>query len=208
MCSKRRRNTMRSVVAAEYVTVDGVMQDPGGVGEIEHGGWSNPYFNDELAKYQTEQLFASDALLLGRETFAGFAAAWPSMEGTEGDFAVRMNTLPKYVASRTLEDPLPWNGKLLEGDVAEAVAGLKEQPGDDILIYGSAQLVNMLRSHDLIDRFRLMVFPVMLGAGKRLFNADDIGLKAFKLADAATTAEVLRCSPTRWANPDLLRSPY
>jgi dihydrofolate reductase len=175
------------VAAAEYVTLDGVMQDPGGVGEIDHGGWSNPYFNEELAEYQTEQLFASDALLLGRETFEGFAAAWPAQEEAEGDFGVRMNTLPKYVASRTLQPPLPWNGLLLEGDVAEAVAALKEQPGEDILIYGSGQLVNTLRAHDLIDRYRLMVFPVMLGAGKRLFNADDLGLKAFRLADAATT---------------------
>src|SRR5262245_43677101 len=157
---------MRSVVAAEYVSIDGVMQDPGGVGEIEHGGWSNQYFNYELAKYQTEQLFASDALLLGRETFAGFAAAWPSMKDTEGDFAVRMNTLPKYVVSGSLQPPLPWNGTLLEGDVVAAVAALKEQPGQDILIYGSAQLVNALGAHDLIDRYRLMIFPVILGAGK------------------------------------------
>jgi dihydrofolate reductase len=178
---------MRSVVAAEYVTLDGVMQDPGGVGEIEHGGWSNAFFDDELAKYQSEQLFASDALLLGRKTFDGFAAAWPSMEETEGDFAVRMNTLPKYVASQTLQPPLPWNGSLLEGDVAAAVSTLKEQPGEDILIYGSAQLVNTLRRHDLVDRYRLMVFPVMLGAGKRLFDADDVGLKTFKLAEATTT---------------------
>jgi dihydrofolate reductase len=85
---------MRRVVAAEYVTVDGVMQDPGGVGEIEEGGWSNPYFDDDLAKYQSDQLFASDALLLGRVTYEGFAAAWPSMEESEGEFAVRMNSLP------------------------------------------------------------------------------------------------------------------
>jgi dihydrofolate reductase len=178
---------MRSVVAAQYVTIDGVMQDPGGVGEIEHGGWSSPYFNDELAKYQSDQLLASDALLLGRKTFEGFAAAWPSMEEAEGDFAVRMNTMPKYVASETLEEPLPWNGTLLEGDVAEAVASLKEQPGEDILIYGSADLASSLRAHELIDRYRLMVFPVMLGTGKRLFNGDDAGLKPFKLAEAVTT---------------------
>jgi dihydrofolate reductase len=178
---------MRSVVAAQYVTIDGVMQDPGGVGEIEHGGWSSPYFNDELAEYQSDQLFASDALLLGRKTFEGFAAAWPSMEEAEGEFAVRMNTMPKYVASETLEGPLPWNGTLLEGDVAEAVASLKEQPGEDILIYGSADLANSLRAHDLIDRYRLMVFPVMVGPGKRLFNGDGAGLKAFKLAAAVTT---------------------
>jgi dihydrofolate reductase len=177
---------MRSLVAAEYVTIDGVMQDPGGVGEIEHGGWSNPYFNDELAEYQHDELFASDALLLGRETFAGFAAAWPSMEETEGDFAVRMNTLPKYVASHTLTEPLPWNGAIIKGDVAEAVANLKEQPGGQILIYGSARLVNTLLARDLIDRYKLMVFPVTVGAGKRLFT-DDAGLKAFKLANARTT---------------------
>src|SRR5215831_171377 len=138
---------MRKVVAAEYVSVDGVMQDPGGVGEIEQGGWTNPYFNDELAKYQSDQLFASDALLLGRVTYQGFAAAWPAMEETEGEFAVRMNALPKFVASRSLKEPLPWNGKLLTGDLAEAVAKLKEQPGQDILIYGSGQLVNALHRH-------------------------------------------------------------
>jgi dihydrofolate reductase len=161
---------MRKVVAAEYVTVDGVMTDPGGVGEIEHGGWSNAYFNDELAKYQSDQLFASDALLLGRVTFEGFAAAWPSMEETEGEFAVRMNRLPKYVASRTLEEPLPWNGTLLKGDLAAAVAKLKEQPGENILIYGSGQLVNDLHPHGLIDEYRLMIFPVTLGDGKHLFR--------------------------------------
>ena len=179
---------MRRVVAAEYVSIDGVMQDPGGVGEIDQGGWSNRYFNYELAKYQTEQLFASDALLLGRQTFAGFAAAWPSMEEIEGDFAVRMNTLPKYVVSGSLQPPLPWNGTLLEGDVVEAVAALKEQPSEDILVYGSAQLVNTLCARDLIERYRLMVFPVILGPGKRLFSDMDVGLKAFGLADAATTS--------------------
>jgi dihydrofolate reductase len=161
---------MRKVVAAEYVTVDGVMTDPGGVGEIEHGGWSNAYFSDELAKYRSDQLFASDALLLGRVTFEGFAAAWPSMEETEGEFAVRMNRLPKYVASRTLEEPLPWNGTLLKGDLAAAVAKLKEQPGENILIYGSGQLVNDLHPHGLIDEYRLMIFPVTLGDGKHLFR--------------------------------------
>ena len=161
---------MRKVVAAEYVTVDGVMTDPGGTGEIEHGGWSSPYFNDELAEYQTEQLLASEALLLGRVTFEGFAAAWPSMEETEGEFAVRMNRLPKFVASKTLREPLAWNGTLLNGDVAQAVEKLKEQPGQDLLIYGSGELVNALHPHGLIDEYRLMVFPVTLGMGKHLFS--------------------------------------
>ena len=177
---------MRKVVAAEYVTVDGVMTDPGGVGEIERGGWSSPYFNEELADYQSEQLFASDALLLGRVTFEGFAAAWPSMEETEGEFAVRMNTLPKFVASRTLDEPLEWNGTLLKGDLAEEVATLKEQPGDDLLIYGSGELVNVLHEHGLIDEYRLMVFPVTLGMGKPLFHEG--GRKRdLKLSDANVT---------------------
>jgi dihydrofolate reductase len=177
---------MRKVVAAEYVTVDGVMTDPGGVGEIEHGGWSNPYFDDELASYQSQQLVASDALLLGRVTFEGFAAAWPSMEETEGEFAVRMNALPKFVASRTLQEPLAWNGTLLKGNVAEAVANLKEQPGEDILIYGSGELVNSLHPHGLIDEYRLMVFPVTLGIGKLLFRAGT-DKRDLRLIDAKMT---------------------
>ena len=102
---------MRRLVAAEYVTIDGVMQDPGGVGEIERGGWSSLYWNDELAKYQTDQLFGSDALLLGRKTFTGFAAAWPGVEETEGEFAVRMNNLPKFVVSQSLKEPLDGTGR-------------------------------------------------------------------------------------------------
>jgi dihydrofolate reductase len=161
---------MRRVVAAEYVTIDGVMQDPGGVGEIDEGGWSNPYFDDQLAQYQSDQLFASDALLLGRVTYQGFAAAWPSMEEEEGEFAVRMNALPKFVASTSLVEPLEWNATLLDGDVADAVRDLKRQPGQDILIYGSGELVNTLMPHNLIDEYRLMIFPVALCRGKRLFR--------------------------------------
>jgi dihydrofolate reductase len=174
------------VVAVEYVTVDGVMQDPGGVGEIEHGGWSNRYFDDELGKVQFDQLFASDALLLGRVTFEGFAAAWPSMEETEGDFAVRMNALPKYVASRSLSEPLPWNGTLLKGDLVEEVAKLKQRPGQDVLIYGSGELVNALHPHGLIDEYTLMVFPVTLGVGKHLFR-EGTDKSDLRLTDGRTT---------------------
>ena len=178
---------MRKVVAAEYVTVDGVMTDPGGVGEIEHGGWSNQYFNDELAAYQSEQLLASDALLLGRVTFEGFAAAWPAMEETEGAFAGRMNALRKFVASKTLREPLPWNGTLVKGDLAEEVAKLKEQPGRDILIYGSGGLVNTLMRHNLIDEYRLMIFPVLPGGGKPLFLSGH-NTTALRLAGTRTTS--------------------
>ena len=178
---------MRKVVAAEYVSVNGVMQDPGGVGEIEQGGWTNPYFNDELAKYQSDQLFASDALLLGRVTYQGFAAAWPSMEETEGEFAVMMNRLPKYVASTTLTGPLEWNATLLKGDVPEEVQKLKQQPGRDILIYGSGELVNTLMRHKLIDEYRLMIFPVLPGGGKPLFRPGH-DTTALRLAGTRTTS--------------------
>jgi dihydrofolate reductase len=189
---------MRKVVAAEYVTLNGVMTDPGGVGEIERGGWSNAYFNDELAKFQSDQLFASDALLLGRVTFEGFAAAWPSMEETEGEFAVRMNTLPKFVASRSLTEPLPWNATLVKGDLAGEVAKLKEQPGQDILIYGSGELISGLHPQGLIDEYRLMVFPVTLGEGKPLFR--DAGKSDLKLSDSwktGTGVAVLTYEPRR-----------
>src|SRR5262249_4907221 len=178
---------MRKVVAVEYVTVDGVMADPGGVGEIEHGGWSGPYFNDELANYQSDQLSASDALLLGRVTFEGFAAAWPSMEETEGDFAVRMNALRNYVGSTGLKEPLAWNGTLLKGNLADEVAKLKQQTGEDLLIYGSGELVNALHPHRLIDEYTLMVFPVTLGVGKHLFR-EGTDKTDLKLTDARTTS--------------------
>jgi dihydrofolate reductase len=181
---------MREVVAVEYVTVDGVMEDP---------GWSNEYFNDELAKYQYDRLFASDALLLGRVTFEGFAAAWPSMEETEGDFAVRMNALPKFVASRTLSEPLAWNGTLLKGDLVEEVAKLK-QAGKDLLIYGSAELVNALHPHGLIDEYRLMVFPVTLGGGKRLFS-EGTDKTDLKLSDVKTTSTGVALLTYRTARP-------
>jgi dihydrofolate reductase len=177
---------MRRVVAAEYVTIDGVMQDPGGVGEIERGGWSNPYWNDELASYQSDQLFASDALLLGRKTFTGFAAAWPGMEETEGEFAVRMNSLPKFVVSRSLKEPLEWNGTLLKGDVAEEVRKLKQQPGQNLLIYGSAKLINSLMAHNLIDVYQIMVHPIVLGTGNLLFE-EGTAMTALKLTDSKTT---------------------
>jgi dihydrofolate reductase len=167
---------MRRVNAAEYVSLDGVMEDP---------AWTGPFWNDELAKFQYDQLFASDALLLGRVTYQGFAAAWPTMEGT-GEFGERMNALPKYVASRTL-DSVEWNANLIRGDVAEAVAELKRQPGQDILIYGSADLVRTLMARNLIDEYRLMLHPVIVGTGKHLFS-EGIDTTSLKLIDTKTTA--------------------
>jgi dihydrofolate reductase len=159
---------MRKVVAAEYLSLDGVSEDPGGAGAFEHRGWTIPYWNDELAKYQSDQLFASDTLLLGRVTYQEFVASWPLRSGDP--FSDRMNSLPKLVASTTLQEPLEWNARLLKGDLAEEVAKLKQQSGQDILIYGSAELVNRLMQHKLIDVYRVMLYPLALGSGKRLFR--------------------------------------
>jgi len=159
---------MRSVIVTEYLSLDGVMQDPGGTGEFEHRGWTIPYWNDELAKYQSDQLFASDALLLGRVTYEEFVASWPLRSGDP--FTDRINSLPKFVASTTLEEPLEWNATLLKGDLAAEVAKLKQQSGQDLLIYGSGELVHTLMQHNLIDQLNLLVYPVVLGSGKRLFG--------------------------------------
>jgi len=173
---------MRKVVVTEYVTLDGVMEDPGGAEQFQHGGWTSPYWDAEIGKFQLDGLFASDALLLGRVTYQGFAKAWPSMKDDAG-FADRMNSLPKYVASTTLE-ALEWNNShRIQGNVAEAVSQLKQQPGQDILIYGSGALVQTLMQRDLIDAYHLLVYPVALGSGKRLF-ADGIGKQALKLVEA------------------------
>jgi dihydrofolate reductase len=176
---------MRRVVAAEYISVDGrmEMEDPEG-NEEELGGWTAPYWDDELQKMQYDRLFASDALLLGRLTYQGFAASWPSIEDEEG-FANRMNSLPKYVASRTLEEPLEWNATLLHGNPVDEVSKLKEQSGQDILIYGSGQLVRTLLPHNLIDELRLMIHPVFLGWGKRLL--DHVDRSALTLTDSQAT---------------------
>ncbi len=167
---------MRKVVAAEYVSLDGVMEEP---------AWTGPYFDEDLGKFQQDLLFTSDALLLGRVTYEGFAAAWPSMTDEAG-FADRMNGLPKHVASTTLEGPLDWNASLIEGSVAEEVSRLKEQSGQNLLIYGSADLVDTLMQHGLIDEYRLMVFPIVLGSGKRLF-ANHTETEALEFVDSKNT---------------------
>ena len=164
---------MRNVVVTEYVTLDGVMEEP---------GWTAPYWNDEIAKFKFDELFSSDALLLGRVTYQGFAEAWPSMTDEQG-FADRMNSLPKYVASTTLE-AAEWNASLIKGNVAEEVSKLKQQPGQNLLVYGSGELVHALMQHNLIDEYRLLVYPVVLGSGKRLFK--DGSTTTLKLVETKT----------------------
>jgi dihydrofolate reductase len=161
------------LVAVEYLSMDGVTTDPGPMGEFKHRGWTVPYWNDEISKWQSDQLFASDALLLGRVTFEEFVASWPTRSGDP--FTDRINGLPKFVASTTLTEPLDWNATLLAGDVRAAVAALKENPGGDLLIYGSGKLVSTLLEHDLIDEYQLLFYPLVLGSGERFF--DDVADK-------------------------------
>lgn len=150
----------RKLVASTYVTLDGFIDDP--------GQWSFPFWCAEAAEFKTKELAASDMQLLGRITYEGFAAAWPTM-GETGEFGEKMNTMPKYVASRTLKSAT-WNATIIEGDVAEAVRALKREDGGDILIGGSGQLVDYLTGRGLIDEYRLMVHPIILGSGtRRLF---------------------------------------
>jgi dihydrofolate reductase len=160
---------MRKLVVSEFVSLDGVMEDPGGDGGTEHGGWSFSFWSDEMARFKEEELASSDALLLGRVTYDGFAAAWPTQTEDEG-FA-RMNEIAKYVVSSTLTEPAWNNSHVVTGDVAATVRALKEQPGADILVGGSASLVHALAGYGLIDEYRLAVCPVILGAGKRVFDA-------------------------------------
>lgn len=159
---------MRKVIVSEFVTLDGVMEDPGGAEGTKHGGWSLQFGSEEQQKYKFDELFAGDALLLGRVTYQGFAAAWPNMPGT-GAFGERMNSLPKYVVSTTLQE-VTWNARLIKGNSAEEISRLKQEAGQDILVAGSGELVHYLQQHDLVDEYRLMVFPIVVGSGKRLFR--------------------------------------
>src|SRR5437588_3741155 len=148
------------LVATEYLSLDGVFEEP--------GHWSFPYFNEQAMQFKSRELDATDALLLGRKTYEGFAAAWPTMEGT-GEFGVKMNSMPKYVVSSTLENP-DWSGSVVvKGDLATEIGKLKAAPGGDLLLSGSAQLFNGLREANLIDLYRFMVHPILLGKGARLF---------------------------------------
>lgn len=162
---------MGKIVVSEFVSVDGVMEDPGGAEGFKHGGWTFQFSSAEQEQWKAEELFQADALLLGRRTYQGFAAAWPTMPGT-GAYGERMNSLPKYVASTTLSETT-WNARLLQGDLADALSKVKQEISQDILIFGSGQLVHTLSAQNLVDEYRLMVFPVVLGSGKRLFPERD-----------------------------------
>ncbi|GAA4233519.1 dihydrofolate reductase [Streptosporangium album] len=165
---------MSKVVAVMYISMDGVVEAP---------AWTAPFWNDEHAKFQSGQLFASRALLLGRKTYDGMSVAWPKAEAEDEPGAEQMNSIPKYVASTTLQDP-QWNATVIKGDVAEEVARLKAEEGGDLLIYGSPDLVNYLIKHTLIDELKLFLHPVVVGTGKRLFP-DGVDTSTWKLAGTA-----------------------
>src|SRR5262245_54574833 len=150
---------MGQIVVTEFVSLDGVMEDPGGAEDFRHGGWSFQISRgDEGDRFKLDEAMRSDALLLGRVTYEGFAAAWPTREG---DFADKFNAMPKYVVSSTLEDPAWTNTTVLDGDVVDAVSTLRDRVDGEIVVHGSARLVQTLLEHDLVDELRLMVFPVV-----------------------------------------------
>src|SRR4051812_13619856 len=160
---------MGKITVAEFVSLDGVMEDPGGAEGYEHGGWTFKYPDEEGGKFKFEELMQHDAQLLGRVTYEGFAAAWPDMKDEAG-FADKMNSMPKYVVSSTLETGEWNNTTVIKGDLVEEIKRLKAVPGGDLLVAGSAQLVQAIMEHALADEYRLMVYPIVVGKGKRLFK--------------------------------------
>jgi dihydrofolate reductase len=180
------------LVVTEFVTLDGVFEDPGGVGELDRGGWAFRFDRGpEGDAFKLDELAAADAQLLGRKTYEGFAAAWPSREDEVG-FAEKMNSMPKYVVSSTLTEP-SWSNTTVIG--LDDVARLREEPGGDLLVAGSGELVQSLLARGLVDELRLMVFPVVLGAGRRLLGETDreIPLEVVETKPAGqTTIMVLR----------------
>jgi dihydrofolate reductase len=183
---------MRRVIVNEWMTLNGVVQAPSyadedTTGGFEHGGWHRPYFDDASMRWVIDNVTGAGGFLLGRRTYETFAAHWPNAPEEEQVLAQPLNTLPKYVASTTLSEPLEWqNSRLLQGDVAEAVAALKQEEGGDLLVIGSTVLVQTLTQHALVDEFRLMIDPLVVGGGKRLFREDD-ALKPLRLLDSQVT---------------------
>jgi dihydrofolate reductase len=175
---------MGKIVVTEFVSLDGVMEDPGGSEDFEHGGWTFEIDRGEGDAFKLEETMNTDALLLGRVTYEGFADAWPKREG---EFADKFNSMPKYVVSSTLSNPEWTNTTVLSGDVPEEVAKLKEQYNGDIVVHGSRQLAQTLLENDLVDELRLMVFPVVLGKGKRLFG--ESGKKDLKLLSSGEVGD-------------------
>jgi len=177
---------MGKIVVTEFVSLDGVMEDPGGAEGFKYGGWTFEISRgDEGDGFKLNETMASEALLLGRKTYEGFAAAWPTREG---EFADKFNTMQKYVVSSTLCDPEWQNTTVIDGDLAEGVARAREAHEGDVVVHGSAQLAQSLLERDLVDELRLMVFPVVLGTGKRLWG-ETSDKKRLQLAESRTVGD-------------------
>jgi dihydrofolate reductase len=177
---------MGRIVVTEFISVDGVVEDPGGAEDFKHSGWSFEFERgDEGNKFKLDETMASDALLLGRKTYEGFADAWPQRDG---EFADKFNNMPKYVVSSTLKDPEWTNSTVLGGDLSDAAARVKDEHEGDIVVHGSAQLVQALLENDLVDELRLMVFPVVLGSGKQLWG-ETSDKKGLKLVDSKVVGD-------------------
>ena len=189
---------MRRIAITEFISLDGVIEAPGGEPDFKHSGWTMKFQDDEGFAYKGEEVQQFDALLLGRKTYEGFAAAWP---GRGGDFADKMNSMRKYVVSTTLDDGgLTWeNSTLISDDVPQEIAKIKDEDGGDILVAGSGTLAQTLMEHDLVDEYRLTVFPVVLGSGRRLFDGglDGAALKRTysKLLDSGSV--IVHYEPAR-----------
>jgi len=178
---------MRKLVESTFVTLDGVISDP----QV----WGMPYWDDEHNEYARRLLFSADALLLGRKTYEGFAQAWPERAGSN-DFADRFNELPKYVASRTLPPgEAEWNATVLAGEVAEAVAAAKEQPGESIVKYGTGEFSQTLLEHKLVDEYHFWLFPEVVGDGERLFDRFRASLELLDTTRFASGIVVLLYAP-------------
>ena len=177
---------MGRIVVTEFVSLDGVIEAPGGGEDFKHAGWTFEIDRGEEGdRYKLDEALGADALLLGRRTYEGFAAAWPSMTG---EFADKFNGMPKYVVSATLQEPRWNNSTVLKGDVVEEVAKLRRESEGDIFVHGSAQLVQTLVENGLVDELRLMLFPVVLGSGKRLFG-EMSDKRRLRLADSQTVGD-------------------
>ena len=163
---------MRKIIVSEFITLDGVMEGPGKADGFRSAGWTEEYGNVDILKYKHHELTHADALLLGRITYEGFASVWPTIKGA-GEFGEKMNSMPKYVVSTTLEN-LDWNNStLINNDIEKNIKKLQAEDGGDILVFGSGGLVHTLMNCNLVDEYRLLTYPVVLGTGKKLFRPND-----------------------------------
>jgi dihydrofolate reductase len=183
-------NRMRKVIVQTEISLDAVQENP------HH--WVFDYHDDAVTKYLNDQVFKTDTLLMGRVTYEAFAEVWPTRAGDP--IADRFNSMPKFVASRTLKGPLTWNATLFKGDIAKEVAELKQQPGQDIVLYGVGELVNTLIQHGLIDELRFLVFPIAVGNGQRVFeNIDKTAMKLLETKVFSTGVVALHYQPQQKA---------